>query len=49
MAGGGAFWTVVSTDGVGMLAMFLIGCGGAGLAIVAQRILWPSAAGPPTG
>jgi uncharacterized membrane protein YeaQ/YmgE (transglycosylase-associated protein family) len=42
VAGGGAFWRVVPTDVVGMSAMFLIGCGGAALAIVAQRRFWPS-------
>jgi hypothetical protein len=39
---GGTVWVVVSGE-AGMLAMFLIGCGGATLAIVAQRRLWRSA------
>jgi uncharacterized membrane protein YeaQ/YmgE (transglycosylase-associated protein family) len=32
-------WVRVSSD-AGMLAMFLIGCGGAALALVAQRMFW---------
>jgi uncharacterized membrane protein YeaQ/YmgE (transglycosylase-associated protein family) len=43
VAGGGSFWAVISTDAVGMLAMFLIGCGSAALAIAAQRRFWRSA------
>jgi uncharacterized membrane protein YeaQ/YmgE (transglycosylase-associated protein family) len=43
VAGGGIFWAVISTDVVGMLAMLMIGCGGAALAIVAQRRFWRSA------
>ena len=39
---GGIFWVVVSSD-AGMPEMFLIGCAGAALAIVAQRSLWRSA------
>jgi uncharacterized membrane protein YeaQ/YmgE (transglycosylase-associated protein family) len=42
VAGGGAVWLGISSD-VGMLGMFLIGCGGAALAIVAQRSCWRSA------
>ena len=38
---GGIFWIVVSSD-AGMLEMFLIGCAGAALAVVAQRRLWRS-------
>jgi hypothetical protein len=34
-------WLLVSTD-AGMPGMFLIGCAGAALAIVAQRGLWRS-------
>ena len=39
---GATVWFVISSE-AGMLAMFLIGCGGATLAIVAQRRFWPSA------
>jgi uncharacterized membrane protein YeaQ/YmgE (transglycosylase-associated protein family) len=39
--GGTMVWGLVSTD-AGMLGMFLIGCAGAALAIVAQRGLWRS-------
>jgi uncharacterized membrane protein YeaQ/YmgE (transglycosylase-associated protein family) len=39
--GGAAIWVVVSSN-AGMLAMLLIGCGGAAIAIVAQRIFWRS-------
>lgn len=39
---GATVWVVISSE-AGMLAMFLIGCGGAALAIVAQRRFWPSA------
>jgi uncharacterized membrane protein YeaQ/YmgE (transglycosylase-associated protein family) len=38
---GGAVWVGVSGD-AGMLEMFLIGCAGAALAVVAQRRLWRS-------
>jgi len=38
---GGTVWIVVSSD-ANMLGMFLIGCAGAALAIVAQRSLWRS-------
>ena len=38
---GGVIWAVVSSD-TGMVGMFLIGCAGAGLAVVAQRGLWRS-------
>jgi uncharacterized membrane protein YeaQ/YmgE (transglycosylase-associated protein family) len=41
VVGGAAVWILVSTD-AGMLGMFLIGCAGAALAIVAQRGLWRS-------
>lgn len=34
-------WSIVSHL-PGMLAMFVIGCAGAGLAVVGQRSLWPS-------
>lgn len=42
VASGGLFWTGVYGD-VGMIAMFLIGSAGAGLAIADQRTLWGSA------
>jgi uncharacterized membrane protein YeaQ/YmgE (transglycosylase-associated protein family) len=42
VVGGAAVWVVISSE-AGMLAMFLIGCGGATLAIVTQRRFWPSA------
>jgi uncharacterized membrane protein YeaQ/YmgE (transglycosylase-associated protein family) len=45
VVGGAAVWVVISSE-AGMLAMFLIGCGGATLAIVAQRRFWPSASSP---
>lgn len=38
---GTVVWFVVSSD-AGMLGMFLVGCAGAALAIVAQRGLWRS-------
>jgi hypothetical protein len=38
---GGIIWVVVAHE-PGMLGMLLIGCAGAGLAIVAQRGLWRS-------
>lgn len=38
---GGIVWVVVSRE-PGMLGMFVIGCAGAGLAVVAQRGLWRS-------
>jgi uncharacterized membrane protein YeaQ/YmgE (transglycosylase-associated protein family) len=41
VVGGAAVWVLVSTH-AGMLGMFLIGCAGAALAIVAQRGLWRS-------
>ena len=41
VVGGTAVWVLASSD-VGMLGMFLIGCAGAALAIVAQRGLWRS-------
>jgi uncharacterized membrane protein YeaQ/YmgE (transglycosylase-associated protein family) len=41
VVGGTAVWIFVSTD-AGMLGMFLIGCGSAALALVAQRGLWRS-------
>ena len=39
---GAAIWVAIASE-PGMLAMFLIGCGGATLAIVAQRTFWRSA------
>jgi uncharacterized membrane protein YeaQ/YmgE (transglycosylase-associated protein family) len=39
---GATVWVVISSE-AGMLAMFLIGCGGAALAIVVQRRFCPSA------
>jgi uncharacterized membrane protein YeaQ/YmgE (transglycosylase-associated protein family) len=39
---GGVVWAAVS-HAPGMVAMFLIGCAGAGLAMLAQRRLWRSA------
>ena len=39
---GVTFWVLVS-DQAGMFAMLMIGCGGAALAIVAQRGFWRSA------
>ena len=39
--GGAIVWSSIST-GVGMLAMFGIGCASAAVAIVAQRAVWPS-------
>jgi len=39
---GAIVWSLTSSD-LGMLAMLLIGCGGAALAIAAQRGLWRSA------
>jgi uncharacterized membrane protein YeaQ/YmgE (transglycosylase-associated protein family) len=41
VVGGAAVWILVSTH-ASMLGMFLIGCAGAALAIVAQRGLWRS-------
>jgi uncharacterized membrane protein YeaQ/YmgE (transglycosylase-associated protein family) len=41
VVGGTTVWVFVSSD-AGMLAMFLIGCAGAALAVVAQRGLWRS-------
>ena len=38
---GATIWVVISSE-AGMLAMFLIGCGGATLAIVTQRMFWRS-------
>ena len=38
---GGIVWGVISSD-VGMVAMFLIGGGGAALAIIGQRKFWRS-------
>jgi uncharacterized membrane protein YeaQ/YmgE (transglycosylase-associated protein family) len=38
---GGIIWVVLS-HAPGMLGMFVIGCAGAGLAVVAQRRLWRS-------
>jgi uncharacterized membrane protein YeaQ/YmgE (transglycosylase-associated protein family) len=42
VVGGAIVWGLTSGD-IGMLAMLLIGCGGAALAIAAQRGLWRSA------
>jgi uncharacterized membrane protein YeaQ/YmgE (transglycosylase-associated protein family) len=39
---GAIVWALTSSN-IGMLAMLLIGCGGAALAIAAQRGLWRSA------
>ena len=39
LAVGGIFWVVISSD-VGMVAMLVIGVGGATLAIMAQRTVW---------
>lgn len=39
------FWTVISTQ-VGMAPMFVIGAGGAALAIIVQRRFWRSARSP---
>ena len=39
---GAIVWSLTSSD-LGMLSMLLIGCGGAALAIAAQRGLWRSA------
>ncbi|PYN01123.1 MAG: hypothetical protein DME08_02450 [Candidatus Rokuibacteriota bacterium] len=41
VVGGATLWVVVSSE-AGMLVMFLIGCGGATLAILAQRRFWRS-------
>ena len=41
LAVGGIFWVVISSD-VGMVAMLVIGGGGAALAIMAQRAVWKS-------
>jgi uncharacterized membrane protein YeaQ/YmgE (transglycosylase-associated protein family) len=42
VVGGAIVWVLISSD-IGMMGMLLIGCGGAALAIVAQRRLWRSA------
>lgn len=42
---GAAVWTVVATD-AGMVGMFAIGCAGAALAIVAQRMFYRAAVSP---
>jgi uncharacterized membrane protein YeaQ/YmgE (transglycosylase-associated protein family) len=39
---GAIVWNLISSD-VSMLAMLLIGCGGAALTIAGQRRLWRSA------
>jgi len=39
---GSTVWVVLSSE-AGMLAMFLVGCGGAALAILAHRMFWRSA------
>lgn len=41
LAVGGISWVVISSD-VGMVAMLVIGGGGAALAIMAQRTVWRS-------
>ena len=41
LAVGGIFWVAVSSN-VGMVAMLVIGGGGAALAIMAQRTVWKS-------
>lgn len=41
--GAGAIVWALTSSNIGMLAMLLIGCGGATLAIAAQRGLWRSA------
>jgi len=43
LAVGAMLWAVTSREAGGMLAMFLIGCGGAAAAILVQRSLWSSA------
>ena len=40
--GGMIAWSLFSSD-IGMLAMLLIGCGGAAITIAAQRRLWRAA------
>jgi uncharacterized membrane protein YeaQ/YmgE (transglycosylase-associated protein family) len=42
VVGGAIVWVFISSD-TGMLAMLVIGCVGAALAIAAQRRLWRSA------
>ena len=42
VVGGAIVWVLTPSD-IGMLAMLLIGCGGAALTIAAQRGLWRSA------
>ena len=42
VVGGAIVWVFISSD-IGMLAMLVIGCIGAALAIAAQRRLWRSA------
>src|SRR5262245_58650641 len=41
---GGIVWGGIS-PGLGMVAMFAIGCAGGAMAIIAQRWLWPSRRG----
>ena len=41
LAVGGIFWVAISSD-VGMVAMLVIGGGGAALALMAQRAVWKS-------
>ena len=41
MVVGSIVWALISSD-IGMPAMLMIGCGGAALAIAAQRRLWRS-------
>jgi uncharacterized membrane protein YeaQ/YmgE (transglycosylase-associated protein family) len=47
VVGGAIVWVLISSD-VSMLAMLLIGCGGAALTIVGQRRLWRSALASPS-
>ena len=42
VVGGAIVWVLTSGD-IGMLAMLLIGCGGAALVVAVQRRLWRSA------
>src|SRR6266852_3587176 len=44
VVGGATVWVVISSE-AGMVTMFLVGCGGATLAIVAQRRFWGSSLG----
>ena len=46
MVGGALVWVLISSE-IGMLAMLLIGCGGAALVIAAERRLWRAALDAP--